>query len=231
MKHPPIALLALFLYLPLVAADKDKPLPKDFKSLKALAEKGDALAQNNLGLMYGTGQGVDQNFKEAVKWFQKAADQGNANAQCSLGQIFSGNLGLGEEKEVKQDFKEAVKWYQKAADQGDALAQYNLGVIYRDGQGVEQDFKEAVKWYQKAADQGYAIAQYVLGFMYANGQGVERNFVNGYAWWNIAASNGEQNAKKGLPQLVKLMIPAQIAKAEELVKEMVKKNPKLLNKK
>ena len=117
------------------------------------------------------------------------------------------------------------------AETGDAIAQRNLGWMYEKGQGVEQDFKEAFKWFQKAADQGFANAQYNLGFMYANGLGVERNFVNGYAWWNIAATNGNQKVKKGLSQLAEKMTPAQIAKAEELVKEMIKKNPKLLNKK
>jgi hypothetical protein len=106
--------------------------------------------------------------------------------------------------------------------------------MYDNGRGVEKDFKEAVKWYQKAADQGDAKAQNNLGVMYANGQGVEQNYQNyvtAYAWWNIAATNGNQKVKKGLSQLAKKMTPAQIAEAGELVKEMVKKNPKLLNKK
>jgi TPR repeat protein len=114
------------------------------------------------------------------------------------------------------------------AEAGDANAQSNLGVMYKNGQGVEQDFKKALKWWQKAADQGNAIAQSNLGFMYYNGQGVEQNDVTAYAWWNIAATNGNQKVKKGLFQLAEIMTPAQITEAEELVKEMVKKNPKLL---
>ena len=51
MKPILIALMALFLSLPLVAADKDKPLPKDFKSLNVLAEKGNAKAQTRLGYL------------------------------------------------------------------------------------------------------------------------------------------------------------------------------------
>ena len=78
------------------------------------------------------------------------------------------------------------------------------------------------------AEAGDAIAQFNLGAMYAEGQGVEQNNVTAYAWWNIAETNGDQNAKNGLSQLGKAMTPAQIAKAEKLVKEMVKKNPKLL---
>ena len=102
--------------------------------------------------------------------------------------------------------------------------------MYSEGKGVKQDFREAVKWLRKAADQGYFPAQYDLGFIYANGKGVEQNFVTGYAWWNIAATNGQQNAKKGLPQVAKAMTPDQITKAEALAKEMIKKNPKLLKK-
>jgi len=117
------------------------------------------------------------------------------------------------------------------AEAGDAEAQSNLGFMYDTGQGVEQDFKEAVEWYQKAADQGDVKAQYNLGLSYGKGKGVEQNTVTAYAWWNIAATNGHQDAKKGLSQLAKIMTPAQIAKAVELVKEIVEKNPKLLNKK
>jgi len=62
MKTALIALLALCLCLPMAGADKDKPLPKDIPSLKALAEKGDANAQYNLGVMYEKGQGVEQDL-------------------------------------------------------------------------------------------------------------------------------------------------------------------------
>ena len=43
---------------------------------KPLAEQGDAIAQNNLGLMYSKGQGVPLDFKTAVKWFRLAAEHG-----------------------------------------------------------------------------------------------------------------------------------------------------------
>ena len=159
---------------------------KAFAETKVKAEAGDADAQNNLGVMYNEGKGVEQ------------------------------------------DFKEAVKWYRKAADQGDATAQYNLGVMHEIGEGVEQDFKEAVKLYQKSAEQGDVDAQYNLGVIYDEGEIVEENNVTAYAWYNIAAANGDQDAKNTKSEVAKKMTPAQIAKAGELVKEMIKKNPKLL---
>ncbi len=49
---------------------------------RPLAEQGNAIAQYNLGLMYGKGQGVPQDYAEAVQWYRKAAEQGVA--LCSL---------------------------------------------------------------------------------------------------------------------------------------------------
>jgi TPR repeat protein len=60
---------------------------------------------------------------------------------------------------------------------------------------------------------------------------VEQNYVTAYAWASIAAANGHNVAPRFKSQFLEpKMTPAQIAKAGELVKEMVKKNPKLLNK-
>jgi uncharacterized protein len=153
MKPTLIALLALFLSLPLVAADKDKPLPKDFKSLKALAEKGDARAQTRLGYLYYQGKGVKQDFKEALKWFQKAAEQGTEEAQFNLGGMYYQGKG------VKQNFKEAAKWVKKAAEQGLARAQASLGMMYFQGRGVLEDFVQAYAWLNIAAANGMEIVE------------------------------------------------------------------------
>ena len=53
-----------------------------------------------------------QNDAEAVKWFHKAAEQGNATAQYNLGRMYQNGEG------VTRDFAEARRWYQKAAAQG-----------------------------------------------------------------------------------------------------------------
>ena len=61
--------------------DPTKPLPKGFKSLKALAVKGDAKAQYELGGEYYYGEGIEKEKKEAIKWYRKAAEQGDAYGQ------------------------------------------------------------------------------------------------------------------------------------------------------
>ena len=66
------------------------------------------------------GNGVTQSYTEAVKWYRKAADQGNMYAQYNLGLCYEYGTG------VTQSRTEAVKWYQKAARQGQSEAQNRL---------------------------------------------------------------------------------------------------------
>ena len=90
-------------------------------ALRALAEKGDADAQNVVGWMYLEGEGVPQSDREAVKWFRKSAEQGDAEAQNTFGCMYIEGRG------VPQSDTEAVKWYHKSAEQGQAIGQSNLG--------------------------------------------------------------------------------------------------------
>ena len=166
--------------------------PFEFALNLPAAEKGDAVAQLNIGLMYYNGQGVEQDYAEAAKWWRKAADQGDEAGQYNLGLMYYNGQG------VEQDYAEAVKWYSKAADQGYAGAQNNLGVCYANGQGVQLDYEMAVSLYRKAADQGDAIAQNNLGIMYADGQGVERNYEEAVKWWRKAADHGCAGAQYNL---------------------------------
>src|SRR5262245_17435394 len=85
-----------------------------------LAEQGDARAQFVLGVMYDFGEGVPQDYAEAMRWFRKAADQHLAAAQFGIGSMYDNGQG------VPQDYAEAAKWYRKAADQEDANGQYYL---------------------------------------------------------------------------------------------------------
>ena len=104
--------------------------------------------------MHVSGQGVPQNFKEALRWYMKAAEQGYAGAQSNLGVMHQ--VGKG----VPQNFKEALRWYTKAAEQRHADAQFNLGALYTNGEGgIKQDLPRALKWFRLAAAQGHEPAK------------------------------------------------------------------------
>ena len=61
---------------------------------RAAAERGEVIAQYNLGLQYYHGNGVPKNYVEAIKWFRKASEHGDVDAQFSLGSMYSDGLGV-----------------------------------------------------------------------------------------------------------------------------------------
>ena len=82
--------------------------------------------------MYSNGQGVPQDYVEAARWYRKAADQGDAEAQYGLGFMYYQGKG------VPHDYVEAARWYRKAAEQDNAEADYGLGFMYLNGQGFRR---------------------------------------------------------------------------------------------
>ena len=58
------------------------------------AEAGSVAAQNNLGYMYATGQGVTQNDETAVEWYRLTADAGNDIGQFNLGWMYATGRGV-----------------------------------------------------------------------------------------------------------------------------------------
>ena len=62
--------------------------------------------------MYQHGHGVDVNYKKAMEWFEKAAEQGYALAQYNLGIMHESGDGVGQSDSM------AMRWYAKAAAQG-----------------------------------------------------------------------------------------------------------------
>ncbi len=133
-----------------------------------------------------------QDYTKAVEWFQKAANQGDASAQCYLGFCYEKGHG------VQQDYTKAVEWYKKSAEQGQVNAQFNLGVCYERARGVQQDYTKAVEWYKKAANQGYADAQFNLGVCYERSRGVQQNYTKAVEWFQKAANQGYADAQCSL---------------------------------
>ena len=100
--------------------------------------------------MHANGDGVPQDYSEAMRWFRLAAEQGHAEAQFNLGARYATGRG------VPEDDREAVRWYRLAAEQGNFRAQFNLGSMYRNGEGVPQDYVQAHKWFNIAASSAEA---------------------------------------------------------------------------
>ena len=158
--------------------------------LRPLAEKGDAVAQRNLGIIYDNGFGVPKNGSEAAKWYLLAANAGDAQAQANLGSMYLSGRG-------PIDFDEALKWNRLAAKQGNPAGQSNLATMYQLWEKILPKDAEAspLRLYQLAANQGYAEAEHELGDIYMYGLGVHLDYVEAAKWYRRAADQGDARAQ------------------------------------
>ncbi len=80
-------------------------------------------SQYSLGVMYANGQGVPQDYAEAVRWYRKAADWGVPSAQNNLGAMYANGRG------VTQDSVEAHMWFNLAGEQGNKTDTNNRDIV------------------------------------------------------------------------------------------------------
>lgn len=105
-------------------------------------------------------------YSTALKEWKPAAEQGNLDAQYSLGMLYENGQG------VAKDYKQAFFWYKKVADHGNPNAQSKIGAMYAEGKGVERDYPQAAHWLREAANQDVPAAQSTLGLLLESGAGV-----------------------------------------------------------
>src|SRR5262245_36282384 len=101
--------------------------------LAPLAERGNAVAQLKLGIIFSKGKVNSPDHVAALRWFTKAAEQGQAEAQFELGRIYRDGLG------VRADSRRAVYWLERAAEKDMPQAINALGELYLGYQDVPQD--------------------------------------------------------------------------------------------
>lgn len=107
-------------------------------------------ATYKIGLKYYNGQGVPKNNAEAMKYFNKAAEQGHADAQYILGRMYEYDVDIPGEQEAMNAQKNFTKkvdaGFEKPSDTKNYLV--SMGNLM---QNFNQIQAEAVKWYKKAA--------------------------------------------------------------------------------
>ena len=169
----------------------------DIPKIKAVADKGNPLAEAFMGDIYYEGWNTPKNIPEALKWYRKAAEDGNAAAQTKMGAFYQ------QGAIVPKSYDEAVKWFHKAADQNDAAAMSFLGVAYNKGNGVTKDVYAALTWFHKAADKNNFLGQFNLCTLYYTGDGVVKDYVKAYVWCSVS----QNNVPKAQALVVKMSIP------------------------
>jgi TPR repeat protein len=122
------------------------------------AERGNAEAMVNLGVMFFKGQGTAIQKSKAIDWWKQAAAKGNEAAYIHLGGMYyEGAIG------IPKDYKQAMEWYQKAALKNNPEALFMIGDMYEKGLGVPPNKTEALQWYRKSAQRGYERAKVAVG--------------------------------------------------------------------
>lgn len=161
------------------------------------AQNGDVDAQFKIAWAYDQGEGIEQNYVEANKWWLKAAEQGSRVAQYNIAQNLRNARGI----EVS-DYETAFKWYLESANKGYTKAFFRVAWAYAQGEGVEQDYVEANKWYLKAAQQGDKVAQYNIAQNLCNARGVEKpDYETAEKWYLESAKLGYEKANDRLREI------------------------------
>jgi TPR repeat protein len=169
---------------------------KDYAAARRLYEQaaaaGYAMAMNNLGGVYESGDGVPLNYVEAARWYGKAVAAGEPIAMVDLGWLYETGHG------VTRNYAEARRLYEAAANAGVPAGMNNLGLLYMYGKGVARDYADAKRLFEQGAGLGEASAMNGLGAIYNAGDGVPRNITVARQWFEKAAALGNPEAKQNL---------------------------------
>ena len=156
---------------PISEEERMKSLNIDFDKLQNFTDKysSEANKQYVLGGRYRYGLEVEKDYKKAIEWYEKAANQGHRKAQLEIATLYT------DKENTEKDYKKAIEWYEKIINQeftedstfnGDyneykaqkTIAQNNLGNLYYNGHGVKQDKNKAKELYEKACNGGNFIS-------------------------------------------------------------------------
>lgn len=125
-----------------------------------IASPKDGRAAFLTGTLFENGDGVPQNAREAVYWYERAAGLDNTDAMTRLGMLHA--LGQGT---ARHDGK-VFEWLQKAAAQDQPAALYNLAVSCRHGFGTPVDGTRADRLFRQSAEGGCRQAMLALAAMH-----------------------------------------------------------------
>jgi TPR repeat protein len=126
----------------------------------------------------------DGNYSTALQALQRLTEQGNPDATCTLGVMYTKGQG------VSQDYARALELFNRAISLGSAEAEAELGYMYQSGFGVPQNYDEAIARYRDAVQRGSARGENYLGEAYVAGEGVVKDYDQARQLFLDAAQKG-----------------------------------------
>lgn len=181
---------------------------------RRLANKGDATAAFNLGLLYGKGFGVKRDldkamvcmdcahafgdtdakawsikFKDAIKDL-RLSENGDAEAQARLAAFYMIMGRSLDQAGPEDDYEQCIYWAKTSEKQNCAEAMWVLALAYENGRGVNQDTSVAIDYYKKGAELKHAGCMHSLGCYYIRGENVEKNNRKAFGLFKESAELG-----------------------------------------
>lgn len=135
-------------------------------------------------LHYQGAHGYAQDYAAAARYFEQAANAGDAQAMQFLGEMYANGRG------VKQDNDTARSYYERAVDKKNPTAIAGLGLLYKLGQGVPKNEKKAFELFKQAADMEDVDGHLHLANQYFDGLGTKRDYRMAIRFYSLAAKQG-----------------------------------------
>ncbi|MBW8308044.1 MAG: sel1 repeat family protein [Candidatus Paracaedibacteraceae bacterium] len=138
------------------------------KEAIALFTKADKINHPLASYELGKIKEAQQQFPEALKWYQRSADLGYAAAQYKIGEYYRAVWPQKEPVLPTADYGQALEWFHRSAKQGYAPALYRLGRLYEAGRSGSVSLSKAGDYFYEAVIRGYPEAFVALGGLCGN---------------------------------------------------------------
>jgi TPR repeat protein len=153
-----------------------------------------------------------------VRWYRRAADAGNADAEFKLAELHLAGRG------VPQDGAQAASWLERAARRGNRPSMFKLAYVCNKGaSGLPADMPKAINWYEQAVAWGDGAAANNLGVIYAKGDGVTQDLVLAYGWFLTAERMQVESATAALVAVGSKLTKKEIKQAKKQEEKRLRK--------
>lgn len=192
--------MAVFTPLESMARQTVEQATDSIRNIMALAKGGDAKAQNEVGLWYYEGRHqLKQDYKEALQWWSKSAQQGNPQAIGNMGLCYETGRGVAADSlkaselylaSIKKGNPALLAAKEEEARKGSIFSDMLLATCWQKGIGVKKDSAKALPYLEAAADRNCVKAQREAGLVLLN----MKKPAAALRWFTRGASNGDQSS-------------------------------------
>ncbi|MDR0542929.1 MAG: carboxypeptidase-like regulatory domain-containing protein [Dysgonamonadaceae bacterium] len=120
----------------------DKNYDEALSWYKKSAEQSNGDAAYAIAEMYFKGEGVAQDYAQALQWYEKAK---TGVALYQIGKMYYEGAGMA------QSYAKAAEYFKQAEEKNEGNAVFLLGKMYYNGEAVPKNLHEALKYFEKAS--------------------------------------------------------------------------------